>query len=1188
MAAVTKPGMTEKHTTDRLQEAVHELLRGHRALLRRPLQRRHMARPWRFTTQTPMIDKRTSKPMVFHHRSRWRPISRRRSRRSGTRSEGPRTPRPPYRRGIDSYARRRADRLAMTVATASVGRRPGPVARRRRPAPPAARRRRPRRHRRRRPRLGPGAGRGDCAGAAAAGRQRHRRAAAHQPRPGARRPAAASAGYSNLELDLATGRRGSRHAHAGRAAGPGCAAPRPRSSSTTAPPPCCSCWPRWPRGREVAVVAAARAVEIGGGFRVPEVMAAVRAPAWSRSARPTAPAWPTTERAVARTDADVRCVLKVHPSNYRIVGFTERVDGGRAGRRSGRRWSSTSAPACSTPPARGWPAARRRGWAASRRPARPWPPAPPWSPSRGDKLLGGPQAGIIAGRARPGRPLRRATRWPGRCGPAAWCSRALQDVALAYLRPRRRRHPVLAAWRRIPVDELAAAGPSAARRAAKVVAERSAGVPGGGSLPGADDPVGRRRGRRRPHRRAAGRRSARSSPGWHDGAHDLRPAHRRPGDDDRGAPALRAPGSTATPPMHVVATAGHVDHGKSTLVLALTGIDPDRFAEEKRARPHDRPRLRLDARCRPAPDVAFVDVPGHVRFLKNMLAGVGAVDACLFVVAATEGWKPQSRSTCASSSCSASRHGLVALTKVDLVDDELAELADARGRRARGRHVPRQAAEVVPVDAPAGVGLDELRAALDRAACAATPTAADRGRPRLWVDRSFAAKGAGTVVTGTLTGGALAVDDELVVEPGARPVRVRALQTPAEAVERIGPATGSALNLGGVDHDAIWPRRRRRSGPGSGGPRPRVRRLAHARSARLDHDVSRRGAYLAYVGSGEHPVRVRVLGGDAIAPGGDGWRAAPDPGHAGPAAARRPLRAARERPGRDRRRRRGARRGAGAAGGKAPPDRSVERVVAERGWVDVDELEPLTGERRRARTLGRWVRGRRARSTRSVEAVGARSPRPGPLGLDVAGLDERPRGPSLARRRRRGRRTGRARRRRGRPPGRPPVPRRPRGGRRARRPPPDGVDRGELRELVRRGLVGRARRALLRRRGDRRGGRRRGRAAGRRPGRRHRGAAPRRPRRDAQVRPAAAGRARRHGASPGGGATCASPGRACPTCPRTATYASRRSQVVGPTAWRRLAVRGGGPARGPPRGRRLGAEAHRSRARGPAPPPRRW
>src|SRR6266550_8517958 len=205
--------------------------------------------------------------------------------------------------------------------------------------------------------------------------------------------------------------------------------------------------------------------------------------------------------------------------------------------------------------------------------------------------------------------------------------------------------------------------------------------------------------------------------------------------------------------MYVIGTAGHVDHGKSTLVLALTGIDPDRLAEEK-ARG-----LTIDlgfawATLPSGRDLAFVDVPGHVRFIKNMLAGVGAVDACLFVGAATEGWKPQSEEHLRILELLGIGHGVIALTKVGVVDDDHAELA----RLDVVDHVAGtflDGAEIVAVDAPTGVGLGGLRLALDRL-LTDTPTAADHERPRLWVDRSFAASGAGTVVTGTLTGGPIA------------------------------------------------------------------------------------------------------------------------------------------------------------------------------------------------------------------------------------------------------------------------------------------------------------------------------------------------------------------------------------------------------------------------------------------------
>src|SRR6202165_5354684 len=164
--------------------------------------------------------------------------------------------------------------------------------------------------------------------------------------------------------------------------------------------------------------------------------------------------------------------------------------------------------------------------------------------------------------------------------------------------------------------------------------------------------------------------------------------------------------------MHVVATAGHVDHGKSTLVLALTGMDPDRFAEEK-ARG-----LTIDlgfawATLPSGAELAFVDVPGHVRFIKNMLAGVGAVDACLFVVAATEGWKPQSEEHLRILSLLGLTHGVVALTKSSLVDDEWRELVDLDVRdHLAGTFLAD--AEIVAVDALTGDGIAALHDALHR------------------------------------------------------------------------------------------------------------------------------------------------------------------------------------------------------------------------------------------------------------------------------------------------------------------------------------------------------------------------------------------------------------------------------------------------------------------------------------------
>src|SRR5437764_12785223 len=318
--------------------------------------------------------------------------------------------------------------------------------------------------------------------------------------------------------------------------------------------------------------------------------------------------------------------------------------------------------------------------------------------------------------------------------------------------------------------------------------------------------------------------------------------------------------------MHVVATAGHVDHGKSTLVLALTGMDPDRFAEEK-ARG-----LTIDlgfawTRLPSGRQLAFVDVPGHVRFLKNMLAGVGAVDASLFVVAATEGWKPQSEEHLRILEVLGVGHGVIALTKVGLVDDDTREFARLEISEAvEGTFL--EGAELVEVDTIAGVGLDELKAALDRL-LAATPFSVDLGRPRLWIDRVFAAKGSGTVVTGTLAGGSLSLEDELLAVPLGRRVRVRALQSLQQPRSTVPPGSRVAVNLSGVSYDELA-RGHALVRADQWQPTRTVDASLRALDA-LDHEVSARGAYQAYVGSGEYPVRLRVLGGqEAILPGDGG------------------------------------------------------------------------------------------------------------------------------------------------------------------------------------------------------------------------------------------------------------------------------------------------------------------------------
>lgn len=254
--------------------------------------------------------------------------------------------------------------------------------------------------------------------------------------------------------------------------------------------------------------------------------------------------------------------------------------------------------------------------------------------------------------------------------------------------------------------------------------------------------------------------------------------------------------------MHVIATAGHVDHGKSTLVRALTGMEPDRWAEERRRGMT----IDLGFAWTDIDDqtIAFVDVPGHERFVANMLAGVGPVPAALIVVAADEGWMPQTEEHVAALDALGVRHGVLVVTRSDLADPTAA-MSDARQRLARttfGR------VEAVAVAAPpdgAPTGLDELRAKLSLVVSALP--APDTSAPvRLWVDRSFSIRGSGTVVTGTLAAGAISAHDTLTLassDGSRREVKVRALQSLRRQEERVSAVARVAVNIRGVEKDDV-------------------------------------------------------------------------------------------------------------------------------------------------------------------------------------------------------------------------------------------------------------------------------------------------------------------------------------------------------------------------------------------------
>ncbi len=324
--------------------------------------------------------------------------------------------------------------------------------------------------------------------------------------------------------------------------------------------------------------------------------------------------------------------------------------------------------------------------------------------------------------------------------------------------------------------------------------------------------------------------------------------------------------------MRVIATAGHVDHGKSALVRALTGIDPDRLIEEQqRGMTIDLGfawmELPLPPDGRPEP-VGIVDVPGHIDFIKNMLAGVGSVDAAVLVVAADEGVMPQTREHLAILDLLAVPAGVVALTKVDLIEDpewlELVEL-DIHDLLAGTRL---EGASVVPVSALTGAGLEELRQALAQV-LVDLPPRRDRGRPRLPIDRVFTLPGFGTIVTGTLSDGHFRIGDPVAILPDGPTGRIRGLQSHRQPIQVARPGSRVAINLSGVDRSQVH--------RGQVVVRPdtlRATRLIDV-AFRLLPDAPKPLRHNQRVdffsGTAETPAHVRLLGTEELRPGQEGW-----------------------------------------------------------------------------------------------------------------------------------------------------------------------------------------------------------------------------------------------------------------------------------------------------------------------------
>jgi len=318
--------------------------------------------------------------------------------------------------------------------------------------------------------------------------------------------------------------------------------------------------------------------------------------------------------------------------------------------------------------------------------------------------------------------------------------------------------------------------------------------------------------------------------------------------------------------VFVVGTAGHVDHGKSTLVKALTGIDPDRLREEReRAMTID-----LGFAWLTLPSgrhVSVIDVPGHERFIKNMLAGVGGIDAALLIVAADEGPMPQTAEHLAILDLLGIARGLVVLTKCDLVDGDWLDLVREETReRLLGTTLAD--APIVAVSAATGVGLDELRAALDLL-LDGTPERAVVGAPRLPIDRVFTISGFGTVVTGTLSDGPLGIGQEVEIQPSGRRGRIRGLQTHQQKLDSAPPGSRVAVNLVGLAVDDL-----RRGDvlttPGALRPTDRLDvQLTLVADAPIE--LAQNDEVDFFLGADELPARVTLLDTERLRPGASGW-----------------------------------------------------------------------------------------------------------------------------------------------------------------------------------------------------------------------------------------------------------------------------------------------------------------------------
>lgn len=317
--------------------------------------------------------------------------------------------------------------------------------------------------------------------------------------------------------------------------------------------------------------------------------------------------------------------------------------------------------------------------------------------------------------------------------------------------------------------------------------------------------------------------------------------------------------------MYIIGTAGHVDHGKSTLIEAITGTHPDRLAEEREREMS----IVLGFDSFELPDgkgISVVDVPGHRDFIENMLSGIGSVDACLLVIAADEGVMPQTREHLDILDLLEVSKGVVALTKADLVEDpewmdlievEISDLLSATALKD---------APIVRVSAKTGTGMDDLLNTLS-SVLEDQPERPDLGRPRMSIDRVFLMSGFGSVVTGTLLDGSLEVGEEVELLPDKKTGRIRGLQNHSHEVKKIGPGNRVAVNISGIENKGIK-RGDTLTHPNDYQPTRRLDvsfKFLPGFDKPLTHDLATK----LFLGADETQARVRLLGVDQLEPGGD-------------------------------------------------------------------------------------------------------------------------------------------------------------------------------------------------------------------------------------------------------------------------------------------------------------------------------